>query len=83
MFKHVNIFFISAANKTVIGKFKNLSVEEANLMLPTDGFLRYDGDWKVRQIIKEIQISPIVSDGTTLVINVYLDKITSGDCWLL
>ena len=83
MFQHINVVFVNAINKATIGEFKNLSVEEANLMIPTDGFLRYKGDWKVAQIIKEIEIPMIVREGNKLIVRVYLNKITNNDYYLL
>lgn len=83
MFKKIDVIFINTVNKSVIGEFKSLSVEEANLMIPTDGFLRYKGDWKVAQIIKEIDIPVIAAAGNKMIIRVYLNKITENDCWML
>jgi hypothetical protein len=83
MFKNVNVIFVGAINKAVIAEFKKLSVEEANLLIPTDGFFRYNGDWKVAQIVKEVKIPPIASDGNTLNVHVFLKKVTNNDYYLL
>lgn len=82
MFKNVNVVFIGAINRTTIAEFKNLSVEEANLLIPTDGFFKYKGDWKVAQIIKEVKIPLIVSEGNTLNVHVFLKKVTNNDYYL-
>ena len=76
----INVRFINAINKTIIKEFKYLSPEEAGLLVPTDGYVRIGNDYKVVQIIKDIDDS---FNNTKLTIHVYIKKITNNDYYLL
>lgn len=88
MIKCVNIVIYSAVNKSKIKEYKNLSVETANLLLPSDGFLCLSGNnqmnhYKVVQIIKEINESIYTSKGTSLTVYIFVQKVTDSDYYLL
>lgn len=77
---YVDVRYINGVNRAVIAEFKGLSCLHASLLIPTDRFLRYQGDWKVVQIIKELDDS---KKEPKLIVHVYLNKITSSDVWYL
>lgn len=88
MIKSVNIVIYSAVNKSKIKEYKNLSVETANILLPSDGFLCLSGNnqmnhYKVVQIVKEINESIFTSKGTSLNIHIFVNKVTDSDYYLL
>ena len=88
MIKCVNIVIYSAVNKSKIKEYKNLSMEEANLLLPSDGFLCLSGNnqthhYKVAQIVKEVNESIFTSKENSLTIHIFVNKITINDFYLL
>lgn len=88
MIKSVNIIIYNSVNKVKIKEFENLSLEEANLIIPTDGFIRLNfqkqiANYKVQQIVKEIATSIFVSEGTTLNVHIFVNKVTSNDYFLM
>lgn len=80
---YVDVRYINAVSGAEIERFKGLSCLHASLLIPTEGFLRYKGDWKVRQIIKEFVVPTDARQDNKLVAHVYLDKVTSSDVWCL
>jgi hypothetical protein len=80
---YVDVRYINAVSGAEIERFKGLSCLHASLLIPTDGFLRYKGDWKVRQIIKEFVVPIDARQDNKLIVHVYLDKVTSSDAWCL
>ncbi len=81
MIENVTVKIIGAVNKNTLHEFKELSVEEANLLVPTDGYIRVYNlgihDYKVQQIVKEI------FGDSTLVVNVFVNKVSNSDYYLL
>ena len=80
---YVDVRYINAVSRKEIECFKGLSCLHASLLIPTDGFLRYKGDWKVRQIIKEFVVPIDARQDNKLIVHVYLDKVTNSDVWCL
>ena len=80
---YVDVRYINAVSGAEIERFKGLSCLHASLLIPTEGFLRYKGDWKVRQIIKEFVVPIDARQDNKLIVHVYLDKVTSTDVWYL
>ena len=80
---YVDVRYMNAVSRKEIECFKGLSCLHASLLIPTDGFLRYKGDWKVRQIIKEFVVPIDARQDNKLIVHVYLDKVTSTDVWYL
>ena len=80
---YVDVRYINAVSGAEIERFKGLSCLHASLLIPTDGFLRYKGDWRVRQIIKEFVVPIDARQDNKLIVHVYLDKVTSTDVWYL
>ena len=88
MIKSVNIVIYSAVNKSKIKEYKNLSVETANILIPSDGFLCLSGNnqmnhYEVVQIVKEINESIITKTGATLNIHIFVNKVTANSYYLL
>lgn len=88
MIKSVNIVIYSAVNQNKIREFKNLEHNEALSLLPTNGFLCLSRNnktehYKVVQIVKEINESIFVSNGITLTIYIFANKISTNDFYLL
>lgn len=88
MIKSVNIVIYSSVNMSKIKEYKNLSMEEANILLPSDGFLCLSGNnqmnhYKVAQIVKEINESIFTSKENSLIIHIFVQKVTDSDYYLL
>lgn len=88
MIRTANIFVYNAINKFKLKEFLNLSVEEATILLPSDGFICFSTNnqvahYKVRQIIKEVQESPFDSNDIALAIYVFVNKVTNNEYFLL
>ena len=80
---YVDVRYINAVSGAEIERFKGLSCLHASLMIPTEGFLKYKGKWKVRQIIKEFVVPIDARQENKLLVHVFLDKITDSDVWCL
>jgi hypothetical protein len=79
--------FIGADSKAVIKSINDLPVEQIALLLPSDGFVRVDGEcYKVKQIIKSIDthgVAYVTRDyQVDLTIDVYIKRIDPNDMWL-
>jgi hypothetical protein len=83
MINTVDIKFIEMIGKNVLKELNGLSPTEANLIIPSDGFMRLGRtDWKVIQIVKEIDLINDLGE-IHLTIHIYLNKITKNDYYLL
>ena len=85
MIKKVNVIILGAVNRTMLHEFKGLSVEEANIIIPTDGFLRVNHlgsvlDYKVQQIVKEVTTIPVTGE---LNVYIFVNKVSQSDYYLL
>ena len=84
MIKDVTVKIIGAVNKNLIHEIKGLSPEEANLIVPTDGYFRlYElgvYDYKVQQIVKEVFGT---HGDISVVVNVFVNKISNSDYYLV
>lgn len=87
MISRVNIIFRSSVNKSHIREFHGLTVEEANLLIPTDGYVclqsfgQYE-HYKVDQIVKTIHDRDLDAS-LELLVYVFVRKITNNDYYLL
>ena len=82
MINTVDVKFIAAVNKNTIKELKGLSPTEANLIIPSDGFIRLGNRWKVEQIIKDVDLNEELNE-IHLTVYVYLNKVTQNDYCLL
>ena len=73
------------ANRRKIKEFTTSDAAQAHLLTPSDGFLRFNGDdWKVVQIIKEVDTVKAQCQGEmSIAIHVHLRKITHNDFYLM
>lgn len=83
MIKNINVVFMNAISKSKIYGHKRLSAAEANLVIPSDGFVRIHSiDYKVVQIVKDIMHNDL--DGTLdLTVHVFLKKVSNNDYYLI
>ena len=77
------VIFLNAINKSRIDEFANLSADEANLLIPSNGFVRLKGgDWKVDQIIKSV-FRDNCKDEVHVVVHVFVNKVSNSDYYLM
>lgn len=82
MIKNIHVIFKNAINRATIMECSGLTAEEANLIIPSDGFVRINGDYKVVQIVKSL--FPYDSKGTIeMMVHVFLKRVTDNDYYLM